>query len=103
MMFMGCARHGLLGATRRSGAYDPMLLIAAPTYLVHPLQSMYSSDVIQALLTESTWAQAAHPQPLSDSSDSRGVLCEWQCPSEAKKDEGWPSYGESEGSECAVR
>ena len=38
MIFMDCARPGLLGATYRSGAYDPVVLIAAPTYF----NSLYS-------------------------------------------------------------
>jgi hypothetical protein len=73
MMFMDCTRPVLLGATCRSGAQVPMVSIAVLMCLDVLVQLLYSSNVIQALLTESTCAQAERHQPLSDSSDSRGV------------------------------
>lgn len=105
MVFMDCARPVLLGATCRSGAQVPMVLIAVLMYLDILLQLLYSSNVIQALLTESTCAQAERHQPLSDSSDSCGVCyADVNVASEgAEAPEGWPSCSESEGSGCAVR
>ena len=107
ILFMGCARPGLFATPdvrssyllRRRGRPDGVDRGSS----VNPFHLLYSSDVIQALLTECTWAHAAHHQSLGDSSDSRGVLCDCQGCHLAKKDGLVVMRGKSEGSECAVR
>jgi hypothetical protein len=64
-----------------------MVLIAVLMYLDISLRSLYSPNVIQALLTESTCAQVERHQRLSDSSDSRGVCyADVNVASEGQKD-----------------